>query len=79
MHHPVAERSRLDNALFGIGNDELPIAAVLIRLMRQFPLQRKQVFFELVAEFQNRTAVTFARTRPAIGGVQILELNDLGE
>jgi hypothetical protein len=79
MHYTIAERSRLDDAFLGIGHDELPIAAVLIRLMRQFPLQRKQVFFELVPEFQNGTAVTFARTRPAIGGVQILELNDLGE
>ena len=60
MHHAVAERRGLDDALFGVNNDKLAVIAMPIRFIRQFPPQNKQIFFQAISEFQNGTAITFA-------------------
>lgn len=79
MYHPIAERRGFYNPLFGLGHDKLAISPVLVCFARQLPTQREQIFFKLVAEFQNGTAVTLADARAEVGGVEIFKLDDAGE
>lgn len=77
MYYPVAERGGFNNAFFGIGNDEFAVAAVFVDFVHQLPPQGKQIFFQFVAELQNGTAIAFANARPAVSGVEILNVNNL--
>lgn len=76
MNDAVAEWRRFYDALFGIRNDELSVAAVSVGFARQFGAQRKQVLLQMVAELQNRTAVAFANTRVTIGILKIFKIDD---
>ncbi len=77
MHHAVAEGSRLDGALLGIGDDEFAIAAVAVSSGPKLPAEPHEMLLKVAAELQDGRAVALARAGIAVCAMQILEINDL--
>jgi hypothetical protein len=77
MYHAITERRSLDDTLFGIIHNKFAVPAMPVYFMRQFPPQREEVFLKPVAKFQNGAAIALARTRIAIGGVEVFEIDNL--
>ena len=77
VHHAVAEGSRLDGTLLGVGHDELAIATVAIPPGRKLPSEPHEMLLEVAAELQDGRAVALARARVAVCAMEVLEINDL--
>ncbi len=77
VHHAVAEGSRLDGALLGIGHDEFAVATVAVSPGPKLPAEPHEMFLEVAAELQDGGAIALARAGIAVCAMQILEINDL--